>query len=229
MFSSKNNNWLFFNQPCFLCRINKSTAIGLCEGCYSDLPQLRNPCPNCALPQQSTNATCLECRDQPQAFDSAWAPLLYQFPMAAVLSQIKQGKNPNALYWMAALMADLAPPLPATEAFTLIPIPMHPIDRLLRGFNQTEILCRQISHKTGLPLDLRLLHKCKRTKHQAELNRSDRLTNLQRSFKVSRPPPEQVILIDDVMTTGATAICAAKALKEAGCKKVYFWACCRTP
>lgn len=229
MFSSKINNWLFFNQTCFLCGINKSTTIGLCEGCYSDLPQLLNPCPNCALPKQSAKGTCAECRGQPLAFDSAWAPLLYQFPMSAVLSQIKQGKNPNALYWMADLMADLAPPLPATEEFTLIPIPMHPIDRLLRGFNQTEILCRQISHKTGLPLDLRLLHKCQRTKHQAELNRSGRLTNLQGSFKVIRTPPEQVILIDDVMTTAATAICTAKALKEAGCKKVYFWACCRTP
>ncbi len=223
------NNWLYFNQICFLCQIRKSNQIGLCDGCLADLPYLYHPCPRCALPRSDSNAVCTTCINSEFAFDSAWAPLIYTFPLGAVFAQIKRGKNPNALRWMTKLFIDLIPEQPhLSSEYTLIPVPMHSLDRLTRGFNQTEIIGRQLASALSLHYRDRLLTKTRRTAHQVGLNRQQRLSNLTNSFNLNAAPPTKVILIDDVMTTGATASCLANLLKSSGCQQVHLWTLCRT-
>ena len=228
MLTPKGNNWLFINRNCYICEVEKSTEIGLCDLCLADLNLPTYPCPLCAMPRTGRQTQCTYCFGKPQAFDSAWTALTYQFPINAIFAQIKQGKNPSALHWMGRLMADYLPALNAEFSYTLVPVPMHPVDQLKRGFNQTEILVHPLARKLGSRLDSRLISKTARTAHQAELSRSARLSNLKGSFRLNRAEiPERVILVDDVMTTGATAHTIASLLKSQGVLEVKLWAFCR--
>lgn len=97
---------------------------------------------------------------------------------------------------------------------------MHKKRRRKRGYNQAELLARELSEKTNLPC-LDLLEKTRETVNQAKLDRAARMENLNGVFAVAAKPPRSVILIDDVMTTGSTVNECCKTLKKAGAATVY--------
>ncbi len=106
--------------------------------------------------------------------------------------------------------------------FVLCPIPMTRLKRRFRGFNQSELITKVFAQELNLPIDP-LVAKSRPTKQQKVLNKQQRLNNLQNSFKVLYPEsiPSNVLLIDDVSTTGSTFIEVAKTLKSAGVKNVW--------
>lgn len=106
----------------------------------------------------------------------------------------------------------------------MIPIPLHQSRRRKRGYNQAEILARYLSEKTGVPYASDVLFRTKKTTAQKQLDRQERMANLRGAFSVSKEwkPAENVLLIDDIYTTGATLEQAAKILKKAGAQNVYF-------
>ena len=117
----------------------------------------------------------------------------------------------------------LARALPRERAFDLIaPLPLHWFKRWQRGFNQSELLAREVSRRTGIPVR-RVIRRVRNTTAQAGLTNAKRRDNVARAF---RAKPRQsldglrVLLIDDVMTTGATAGACAAALKKAGARHV---------
>ena len=106
----------------------------------------------------------------------------------------------------------------------IINVPMHPKDKRKRGYNQTELLCKEISKKTGYTFVNGLFSKTKRTLRQATLSKEDRAKNLENAFKLEdkKAVKDKIILIvDDCMTTGATVEAIAKSLKKSKAKKVY--------
>ena len=113
--------------------------------------------------------------------------------------------------------------LPREQRFdVIVPMPLHWRKRLQRGFNQAELLGRQVSNRTGIPL-VNALKRRKRTDPQAGLTRAQRRTNVAGAFEVRRPADVQgrhVLLIDDVLTTGATASACSAVLKRAGASRV---------
>ncbi len=106
--------------------------------------------------------------------------------------------------------------------FVLCPIPMTRLKRRFRGFNQSELITKVFAQELNLPIDP-LVAKSRSTKQQKVLNKEQRQKNLQSSFKILYPEsiPSNVILIDDVSTTGSTFIEVAKTLKTAGVKNVW--------
>jgi predicted amidophosphoribosyltransferase len=145
--------------------------------------------------------------------------------------------------------------LPSGEAFdVVVPVPLHWTRRLSRGYNQAALLAQRIARARRIPLARRLLVKTRRTGDQAHLDASARRRNLLGSFSVrtggflngsgtgpwrdrlrraaSSPPSLEgrcVLLVDDVLTTGATAEACARALKHAGAARVFVLAVARTP
>ncbi len=102
----------------------------------------------------------------------------------------------------------------------LVPIPLHWTRKFWRGFNQAEVLAREISRMTGLPLSTNL-RRPKYTRQQARLSRKDRSQNILEIFCWQKKEiPSKIILVDDVVASGATLDEAAKTLKEAGCREV---------
>ena len=107
----------------------------------------------------------------------------------------------------------------STEQHVLCPVPLHWSRRFARGFNQAELLAREVAHATGMPLTL-CLRRTRPTGHQAWRTHSERRLAMQDAFVALQPAPSHVILIDDVATTVSTLDACACALKHAGVQHV---------
>jgi len=226
MHNSILNKWLNTNQTCPLCDSAQGTSIGPCDACREDLPYQQLGCDICALP--GVSGRCNSCQNQRPAYTRIHAGFTYHFPLPQLLHRIKTGGDPEPLYWLAQLLArKLADKLPKDSQ--LIPVPMYPVDQLIRGFNQSELLARHLAKALNLPTPINLINKRKRTAHQASLNRAQRRRNLHQCFSLSRTPPERLILVDDVVTTGTTVGRITELLLQEGAREVSVCTLCRTP
>ena len=120
--------------------------------------------------------------------------------------------------WMARAGADLL-----ADADLLAPVPLHPLRLWRRRFNQAAALAREISRQTGTPCDLAALLRVKATQSQVGLSRAQRAENVQGAFRVADGAPvrgQNIVLVDDVLTSGATANAASRALLRAGAARV---------
>ncbi len=106
----------------------------------------------------------------------------------------------------------------------IIPIPLHWRRKKKRGYNQAEILAKWLSREVHIPVETHALLRVRETRQQKTLNHSQRHWNLEGAFGISRSwiPPERVLIVDDIYTTGSTINKAAKMLKKAGVQKVFF-------
>lgn len=217
---------------CSLC-LNPSSGNRLCPACLAGLPRNRNPCQRCALPLPLLRTgLCGRCLHQNPAHQSAFVPFLYRFPVDTMITRYKYGADRTLGFALAeAWLADFhAPQTASHDALPqlLIPCPISQEQLLWRGFNQSAELAFQLGRDLGIPVAPLL----KRTGHQprqATLDRQQRLRNLNGAFHCQQKPPERVALVDDVITTGATAQAMSKALQRAGARHVQIWAMARTP
>src|SRR5207253_2950418 len=110
-------------------------------------------------------------------------------------------------------------------------VPMHSSKLAARGFNQAEILANWLSRDLGIPRGEDGVAKLVLTPSQTKLSRAARAQNLERTFswRLRRPPPERVLLVDDIYTTGATLEAVAQSLRQAGTYEVFGWTLFRTP
>lgn len=109
----------------------------------------------------------------------------------------------------------------------IIPVPLHRRKQRIRGFNQAELLAKELSRYAGIPVDTAILKKCHATQSQKKLNAAERKKNLQKAFQVvGNPAGMRILLIDDVYTTGSTMDVLAKLLLEKGASHVYFLTLC---
>lgn len=106
----------------------------------------------------------------------------------------------------------------------IIPIPLHRSKMRKRGYNQAELLAKQLSECMGIPIEKDVLYRIKKTRPLKEMNGEQRHRNLKGAFAVSKSwnPRQNILLIDDIYTTGSTIERAAGILKKAGVKNVYF-------
>lgn len=222
-----------FPQYCLLCRLRSFSALPLCAECFAQLQGNDHSCERCALPLATTAAgLCSECSAQPPAFDSVIAPLVYEPHIALLISRWKFQRERRltrllALLWQAWV-------IPPTDRDLLLPVPLHWRRLLWRGFNQAALLGLAVRERepqlASLPLRTGILQRRRATPAQARLNAQQRSANLQTAFQVcGNVRGLRVAVVDDVMTTGATAEAIARALKAAGAADVQLWCLARTP
>ncbi|CAK0780226.1 competence protein ComFC [Gammaproteobacteria bacterium] len=111
----------------------------------------------------------------------------------------------------------------------LLPVPMHPQRLRQRGFNQSLEIARAVGHRLGIPVLPRMMQRIRHTPPQRELISEERLVNLHHAFAAPTPLAAiHVALVDDVMTTGATAQTLSQGLRQAGAERVSVWVAART-
>ncbi len=204
---------------------------GLCTPCRKDLPANRWCCRQCALPLpfSAGDAVCGECTVSPPPFSRSLIPFRYQFPVDGMISRYKYNHQRRfaqpLIVSLSQYLAQADPVLPDA----LIPVPAHPQRRRKRGFNQAQDIAEHIGRTLNIPVAAGIVKRTRTSRSQRELNREQRLTNLQGAFAVCAQVPERVAIVDDVVTTGATVRALSSSLKNAGARDIQIWALARTP
>jgi ComF family protein len=150
----------------------------------------------------------------------------YQLPYSMLIPQLKYSGQILLAPPLARLLADHLERDDPPEA--IIPVPLHWWRQWWRGFNQAEEIAITLSEITGIPCDTRLLRRTRATPQQTRLSAAQRRRNLRGAFHIQPHHYRHVVLLDDVVTTGATAGQLTRMLHESGIEKVDVWAMCRT-
>ena len=206
---------------CVLC--DQPAASGrICAPCQRILPWNDTFCECCGqalVAGQPPGVVCAACQSRRPRFEIARAPLIYDFPVDAVIKAIKFKRQ---LWYVPAFAALLLRTLNSefAEVDALVPVPLHRWRQMTRGFNQATELCRPLHRATGLPI-LTQAVRVRATSAQTGLHAAERKRNLRNAFAVSgKLKCRHPLIVDDVITTGETCSQLAMTLLEAGADSV---------
>ncbi|MFK8018113.1 MAG: ComF family protein [Gammaproteobacteria bacterium] len=212
---------------CVICE-NPATWHNLCAQCHRDLPVAHSACQRCALPLPEPDARCGACLLHTPVWDNAASAFDYRFPVDLLVTRTKFNGRldmARALGHASAHQFQIAHPV---NADAILPIPLHWRRRWQRGFNQAAVLAEPVADYLNIPFRCDLLQRKRSTPEQTRLDGEARRENLDGAFAVTGDVTHQnLILFDDVMTTGATLGAATTALKTSGANTVRVWTCAR--
>ncbi|AUN94227.1 ComF family protein [Pseudazoarcus pumilus] len=203
-------------QRCLLCG-GASGGAPVCEACGDELPRLPpTRCPQCALP--SPGGHCGRCLRRVPAFDASHALLAYAFPADRLVQALKYRARLGLAAYFSRLAINAWPP-PALDC--MVAVPMHARALRERGFNQAVELARPLARAWALPLLPHALRRIGDGPPQASLAGRARRRNVRDAFVCDEDMTGRAVLvIDDVMTTGATLEAIARCLRRAGATRV---------
>ncbi|MFQ5508038.1 MAG: phosphoribosyltransferase family protein [Leptospirillia bacterium] len=210
-----------------------------CAVCWGDLEVIDDSlCDHCglALARGAVDAgdlparRCGNCIKTPPAFDRLRTLGLYQGVLARAVQLLKYRER-TGLARALVERADLGVlPPEFHEADRVVPVPLYPARLRTRGFNQSTRIARALGGRLEVPVQETALARVRSTRTQVGLSRKERVSNVAHAFQVVSATPlrgRSVILVDDVVTTGATVSACVRALKRAGVKQVTVWALAR--
>lgn len=197
----------------FDCLVCETEGALLCAGCCERyIKPLAERCYVC-LKSSSNNKVCSHCVSE---LDHVWVAADYSAMAAQLVKKLKFDRAAAVANILADVMASTLPALPSSTVITYIPTANSRVRQ--RGYDQARLIARQVAKQKGLPFKL-LLKRSGKTR-QVGADRTQRHTQLQDAFTATKQLPNSILLVDDVLTTGATIEAAAKALKKAGATEV---------
>lgn len=225
----KDNWWLFINQvsQCELCLEQPDQPAFICTRCEADLPWTGLSCPQCSEPVL-TEGRCGRCQKKPPAYDYSFCTFLYGHPVNHWVQRCKdKGDIRFARHFSRLMLRDQ--PVFGVQPDALVTIPSTRRRLIRRGFNLSQLLARELSKALDIPVLEQTLIK-HQGRDQRQLSGKERRTvdtglrNADTSLS-----GQHLLIIDDVMTTGATLDQAARLLKQQGAATVGAWCFARTP
>jgi len=223
---------LIFPEDCFICssELARHQDCGVCNLCWSRALSLKiSPprCPSCGLPLQSFNDDaehlCGECILHIPPYAGARSFGCYTAELARIIQEMKFHGKRNLVRLLTPLLTAAFFESWSREDFDLIvPVPLHAKRRRERGYNQSELLARGLQRQLAIPCSASLV-RIRPTLPQVGLSQTERIENVRKAFQCAQRQQiskKRILLIDDVMTTGATVGSAAGALLDAGALRV---------
>lgn len=242
---SRANSWLegllalLYPPVCQICRAGR---VGADEGYVCDACRCRRNgvrfiqppfCERCGLPVEGAVTTayeCANCRDMRLDFSQARAAVV---ATGLVMEVIHRYKYNRALWFepfLAGLLCRKATSGIAGRFDAIVPVPLHPLKAREREFNQADRLAGALGRAAGLPVLRRSLRRVRFTATQTAFNRDQRQRNMRGAFEVPagrQLDGRRLVVVDDVLTTGATTSACARALRKAGAEEVCVWTVAR--
>ena len=229
---------LFYGDVCEACEKERATAREgyVCASCRAEVELIEPPfCQRCGsvFPGEITSSfQCGNCRNLELEFSFARAVATADGVLLHILHRYKYE---NAL-WVEPFVTELfvntaGPNIKAGQWDLIVPVPLHPRREKEREFNQAEVLARALSRATEVPLETHMLRRTIDTRSQTRLPRAQRRENVRRAFGFRGAKEslaaKRVVLVDDVLTTGATTNACARLLRQNGAGEVCVWTLAR--
>lgn len=228
---------MVYPEVCQLCGNARATPREsfVCNACRAVVRYIERPfCSHCGLPFEGAITGVFECG---QCKEMRWA---FRFARSAVVARdevlevIHRYKYKRAM-WFEPLLSQwlisrAAVELRAADWDWLVPVPLHRTKQREREFNQAERLARRLSRAVGIPVNQRWLRRVLPTRTQTLLSREDRMVNVRNAFALRSDDglkDQRLVLIDDVLTTGATTSACARVLLDGGAADVCVWTVAR--
>jgi ComF family protein len=214
-----------FGRDCALCGARARRIV--CRACERAFARPQACCERCAVPIP-VRGICGECRGRAPAFDETAATFAYEFPFDRLMLRFKYAGDLALGRWIGE---SLAARVAHADRPALLVAPPSTRERLLsRGFNPALEIAKTVSRRLGIGCPIGAVARKRDTHPQPSLSRRERRRNLEGAFECrARVAGCHVAIVDDVMTTGATADAIAAALKRAGAARVSVWVAARTP
>lgn len=219
-----------FPQQCCLCKNYLSDNGSFCLSCAGKFNLITDPkCDCCGFPfefrlkNKKTKLLCPKCLKKPYKFDKAVATVHYDEFSKKIILPLKHGDKTQYAKSIASMMSMSGRAL-AMESDFIIPVPIHLTRMLKRKYNQASLIATYLSKIYSKPVLYSTLLRAKSTKSQGHLSERERKQNVSGVFSVKHPKKingKNILLIDDVFTTGATVNECAKVLKKNGANKVF--------
>ena len=231
---------LVFPRACLYCENSLEGGGGfLCRLCQNEIIFIDPPyCHGCGIPADisydfpTENFECALCRKNSFSFDKARSLGPYDAALKKLIYHFKFKKQPGVMKDIAAFMADyFVQQEESWEGFYVVPVPVFFRRMKERTFDQSFLIAREVAKVLNLPLANGLLRRVRDTESQAQMKtKAERTKNIKGAFCVDRPDKVagmNILLIDDVMTTGATVNEAAKILKRSGAEQIHVFTLAR--
>lgn len=217
-----------FPPQCSICKTRVQNTDTLCNECFSRIRFISKPyCEKCGRPfefQIADELFCGACLTKKQVFHKARAAFKYDDFSRQLILPFKHSDHIELTTLLTNLLYQAGGDL-FEEADILIPVPLHRFRLMKRKYNQSALLAKALSDRIKKPFATGVLLRVKHTQSQGHMKKAERKQNVSKAFQVKNALKivgKHVLLIDDVMTSGATLNECAKALKKAGANKVSY-------
>jgi ComF family protein len=219
---------------CVMCGLC-SGAENLCRPCSAELPRIGHACLQCGLPlHHLADRFCGRCLVKAPPWSYAIAALVYHFPVDQLVCRFKFGRNLACGQILSRELIQAAREQCKEPPTCILPVPLHRSRHFSRTFNQADLLARQTGKTLEIPVFSSILRRRRRTRAHSGLDAASRKRNIKGAFACRVPARKQavlehVVLVDDVMTTGATLAECTRTLKKAGAGRISVWVAARAP
>lgn len=214
------------NIKCIVCggELNKTNQYCICEACLNNLPYNNGHiCYRCGDSIPGKGSYCLSCKDTQKDYEFARAPFLYEGAVQTLIYRLKYSQGKYLGEYLSLFLADEYIKH-SWEVDVVVPVPLFKKREKKRGFNQATLLSSAFFTKLNIPISSHNLVRVKNTPTQTKLTKKERKNNLTKAFQVTNKKEfknKNILLIDDVFTTGATTDECSQVLKKAGAKNIY--------
>lgn len=215
--------WLY-PPVCVFC--GKICKEGICGECRKNVGIIKEPrCKKCGKPiRQEEKEFCYDCEREELCFEQGRSLWLHKMPVSSSIYAFKyKNRRIYGEIYGREMAKTFRKIIYLWKVDVIVPVPLHKKKQKKRGYNQSEILAKEIGFYVNIPVDTTLVKRKINTVPQKEFSRKERKKNLKNAFEVTKKiKGKRVLIIDDIYTTGSTIDAISVLLKKAGAEKTYF-------
>lgn len=223
---------LVYPSSCIICdKILNKHELWICKNCQVKVSYVSSPtCFKCGKEiNDEEDEYCADCMEHGRSYVCGFPAINYEEPFKSAITSFKYKNNrDNAIFFAGEIIKTRGREIKEISPEVLIPVPVHREKEKIRGYNQAELIANALGEYLNIPVDAKILHRVSNTSPQKNLDPRAREKNLCNAFKVNDTYTKytNVLLVDDIYTTGATIEACTKVLMKKGIKNVYYTSVC---